>query len=200
MSPIISGAGSGSGGGGAGSSSLVYRFAVSGSVKASIDTGVDVAQAGSGVFSGGDVLEIFLSARTDEAAVASSVGLVINNDSTAHYAVQQLADANVTLSQDSSGVSDMTTTKVFGLVSGGTATANFSGSWYITIPNYAGTTFFKAGVALCVAPDTTTTSARQELWNIGWPNTAAITRLKVVPVSGNLAVGSTLAIYKRTNA
>ncbi len=55
-----------------GMSSLVYRYTVTGSDKASIDTGVDTADAGSNDWTNGDLLEVFLYSRTDEATSSTT--------------------------------------------------------------------------------------------------------------------------------
>lgn len=193
--------GGGSGGAaGVGGTSLIYRFTVSGSVKASIDTGVDVAQAGSSDWSNGDLLEVYLYARTDEATTGSDVNLTFNNDTAAHYSRQRIQDVgNGTSFTGAAGVG---LSNVPFTMTGASATASYFGTLRLTCPDFGGTVGFKEGDYTVSNMDSVVGNTRVGIGSFNFQSTAAITRLKVIPNTGavNFAIGTQLLIYKRTAA
>ncbi len=178
-----------------GSQELIYRYTVTGSDKASIDTGVDTADAGSNVWSNGDLLEIYLYGRTDETAVTSQINLTLNNDGTSIYDVLRLRAFNTTLS----GAASNARANWFGFVTGASATASVFGMLRCAIPNYGGTVGFKAGELTAQSPDETAANMTTEMYACNYRSTTAITRLAVSTQTAGkkLKVGSQLLIYKR---
>ena len=187
---------SGSGGSGIGSSLLIYRFTVTGSDKSSIDTGVDATQAGSNDWTNGDLLEIYLYARTDEAVANSQVNFTFNNDAGAtQYDVGRILNVNTTLS----GAAAVARANWFAVVAGASCTANVFGLVRMAVPSYAGTVGFKAGELTAYIPDTAAANEYQQVFGCNYRSTSALTRLAVVCNTGaqKLKVGSSLLIYKR---
>lgn len=179
---------------GIGSSALVYRYTVTGADKASIDTGVDTADAGSNDWTNGDLLEVFVISRTDIASALDSVVFNFNNDTGANYDRQHIQGNNTTTSAAAVTSSTGLTINTHG--SGGTA--GYAGTANLAIPNYAGTTFNKIGYLAGVRIDGSAANAQSIQYVVGWRNTAAITRLAVAGIGGQkLKVGSQLLIYKR---
>ena len=184
--------------GGIGTSSLIYKFTVTGSVKASIDTGVDAAQAGSGDWTNGDVLEILISARTDQAVVGSLIDCTVNNDGAANYGRQgaSVTGAGAPANNNAPGETSWRLACL-----GDSGTANFNSAINITIPTYAGTTFFKNGNALLNRADSTAANMAWIAYGLYYASTSAITRFKMIPETGgvNFKIGTQLLIYKRTS-
>ena len=193
MALITPGGGGSGSGGGIGSTSLIYRFTVTGSVKASIDTGVDAAQAGSSDWTNGDVLEAFFYCRTDQAVTGSQINVTANNDTGTNYDVQRLQNSNTTVT----GAASTTSANMFFTAAGASLTANVFSVTRLVCANYAGTVGFKPFEIVSCMPDATAANLIEGIWSAHWKNTAAITRLKFASSSGNLAVGTVLAIYKR---
>jgi hypothetical protein len=189
------GGGSG-GGGGIGSTSLVYRYVVSGSVKASIDTGVDAAQAGSGTFAG-DLLELWLYARTDEAVVLSAIDVTFNNDTTAgHYTWERFRSSNATLT-GTTGAGTATSIQLLG--AGASADASAFSCHRLTMPAFAATVGFKGFEVLGGVGSTTAGNNELTSWTGDFGSTAAVSRVKVAPTTAakNFAIGTELLIYSR---
>lgn len=177
-----------------GTPSLIYRYTVSGSDKASIDTGVDSPDAGSNDWTGGDVLEVWMLLRTDNAASGSVVNCTLNNDTGGNYDTEQGGVANTTFSGGISLAAGSWAVNAHG--SGGSA--SYAQAVRITIPGYAGTTFFKTGDMSLSRPDGTAANNFSALDAIGYRSTSAITRLKIACAGADkLKVGSELIIYKR---
>jgi hypothetical protein len=195
--PIISG--SGSGGHLIGGSALVYRFTVTGADKATIDTGVDVAQAGSNDWTACDLLEILFYSRTDEAAAASQIQLSFNNDGGAVYDVQWTRVVGTT----ASFVSAVAGTAI-AVQTAGASVANTSifGVTALQIPNPTGAVANKTAMGTFGfnnPGDSTNqvTAAVSGAYRPAAP--AALTRLKWTPNTGGqkFKVGTQLLIFKR---
>lgn len=176
---------------------LVYKYTVAGSDKASIDTGADAADAGTGSWASGDVLEIFFIGRTDDAGATANVDLVVNNDTSSIYDWQRITGSNATASANVSLAQASWRIGIHG--SGGSA--DYPESYHITIPNFTGTTFNKIGTLHESRCDATAGNNEHNTRALGYRSTSAITRFKVAAVStAKLKVGSQLLIYKRRNA
>ena len=180
----------------AGTSTLVYRYTVAGSDKASIDTGADTPDAGSNVWTNGDVLEVFATLRTDDAgALGATPFFTVNNDGGANYDRQVLRATNATLL----GANAIADTGWGFQTHGSGGLTGQTGFVSLTIPNFAGTTFNKVAMLESRVPDSTAANNLVESWAMGWRSTSAITRLKVSAGStAKFKVGSQLLIYKRT--
>ncbi len=178
-----------------GANELIYRYTVTGSDKASIDTGVDTADAGSNVWTNGDLLEVFLYLRTDESAAFSQVDLTLNNDTSSIYDSIELDNANTTVG----GGPHIGVANWFFGVTGASALSNLFASWMLRIPNYGGTVGHKSGRIEGGFADSTAANARNDTWTLNYRSTSAVTRLKIVPDTAGkkFKVGSQLLIYKR---
>jgi hypothetical protein len=183
------------GGGGIGGSSLIYRYTVAGADKLSIDTGVDTPDAGSNDWTNGDLLEIFMSGRTDEVGIQSNIDVTFNNDTSAVYD-RQYQQTNLTTVTAGNAVSGSNWPLV---LRGTTGAANEAASTIIRLPGYAGTTFVKTGDCTTAVTDSTSGNLVLLKYALGYRSTSAITRLKVIcDTSGKkLKVGTQLLIYKR---
>ena len=68
----------------------------------------------------------------------------------------------------------------------------------IVIPNYAGTAFFKQGIAdFFSSIGTGTFSQGRGIYGFQWLNTAAVTGLSIFPAADNLLTGSAVSVYGR---
>lgn len=177
-----------------GVSVLVYRYTVSGSDKTSIDTGVDTANAGSNDWTGGDLLEVWITSRTDDATAAANISVTLNNDTGSNYDRQFVRGANATASAGNSLAATSWLLQTHG--SGGGA--SYAAVAKISIPDFTGTTFFKSGEGSIGVPDSTNTNDVTNQVILAWKSTSAVTRLAVAATAGQkLKVGSQILIYKR---
>lgn len=182
-----------SGGTSIGNRSLVYRYTVTGSTKASIDTGVDTADAGSNDWTNGDLLEVFMTMQTAQAAAGSSVNVTVNNDTGSNYDRLFIEASNTSVS---AGATPSGGTSWSMSAHGASGTSGYPSPITLWMPDYAGTVFNKTCTALMANPDATAANTTLDLRSFGWRSTSAITRLKVAGSGGNLAIGSQLLIYK----
>lgn len=174
---------------------LVYRYTVTGADKARIDTGADPPDAGSNDWTNGDVLEIWIVARTDDATAASGITVNLNADSGANYDRMFLSGAG---SSASAGTTLGTTGWLFNTHGSG-GSASYPAAIRLSIPNYAGTVFFKVAEQVSARNDATAGNNAVLADSYGWRSTAAITRFTINASAGqNLKVGSQLIVYKRT--
>ncbi len=178
-----------------GASELIYRYTVTGSDKTSIDTGADTADAGSNVWSNGDLLEVFLYVRTDEAVVPSQVNVTVNNDTSSIYDVVRVQGVNATTATASS----IARANFFFDAMGASGPSNAFSTAEFLFPNYAGTVGLKGGTLKHSLPTQSGSTAELDIWSLGYRSTSAITRLAVAVNTSakKLKVGSQLLIYKR---
>lgn len=179
-----------------GGTQLVYRYTVTGSDKASIDTGVDTPDAGSNDWTDGDLLEVHFYSRIDESVEAGQINVTVNNDTSSIYDVTRLLGNN---NAASSAIS-FARANWFFVTLGASAAAGAFGSFEIIIPNYAGTVGNKCGKASHSVPSQAGVSFDEiALWEVAYRSTSALTRLKVIPntAAKKFKVGSQLLIYKR---
>lgn len=178
---------------------LVYRYTVSGSDKASIDTGADTAQAGTNDFTNGDVLEVYLHGRTDEAVRLSVVALTFNNDTGANYDRAFLATSAA--STTPTGDQSVAASNAVLVIAGDSNAANVAGLMNIVIPDYRNATFYKNAIGQGSVTDTAAANANRQSFSTlyQWRSTSAISRIAVTPATAakNFKVGTTLLIYKR---
>lgn len=178
---------------------LVYRYTVIGSDKASIDTGVDTADAGSNDWTTGDLLEVLMYLRTDEAVVFSLVDAILNNDSGANYTRSNVQMTNTT----AAGQSALSESAMRLNAAGASVAANDFSITRLEIPNFTGTVGNKIiQYQEGVIDDGTSANNRQLVGQYGYKSTSAITRLKIAPETAlkKLKVGSQLLIYKRLSS
>jgi hypothetical protein len=187
----------GGGGGSGGGTSLIFRYTVTGADKASIDTGVDTPDAGSNDWTGGDLLEVWIMARTDDAGATSAISIVFNNDNGANYDREVLNATNATVA----GSSSLAQTGLAINSHGSGGSASYPSHVAVTIPGYANTTFFKKGEWREGVNDATAANNIVTIRSFGYRSTSAITRLALSAAAGQkLKVGSMLLIYKRLSS
>lgn len=179
-----------------GRSSLVYRYTVTGASKASIDTGVDTPDAGSNDWTNGDLLEVLLYARTDEATVRSSIVFRVNNDSGANYDFQSLYVINTSIASDGPLLAQ---TSWLSNVNGASAAANFFSIDNMRFPAYTNTVGYKRGDFQQQIGDSTAANVLTGVFTVGYRSTAAISRFSITPATSGkkFVVGTQLLIYKR---
>jgi hypothetical protein len=174
---------------------------VVGADKATIDTAVDAPDAGSNDWTNCDLLEIIISARTDEAVVNSLIGIVFNNDSGSVYdrSWNRLAG---TSAAPASAVGE-TSARIAQVP--GTSVANTSvvGVADLKVPNPTGTAFNKtlSGTWSTLDPgDSTQQETTVAAFSYRPVSQGPLTRLKLQTDTGGqkFKVGSQLLIYKRT--
>jgi hypothetical protein len=140
------------------------------------------------------VLEIWVTARTDDAAANAGADLFFNNDSGSNYDLQTVRGINTTAS--ASVNTAFTSVRIEAHGTGGTA--NYAAVSQLSVPDFTGTTFFKTGMFLGSLLDGTAANNDSLARAFGWRSTSAITRVKVAAIStAKLKVGSQLLIYKR---
>jgi hypothetical protein len=144
----------------------------------------------------GGHLEVFVYARTTEAAVTSAIDLRLNNDSGANY------DWTRARATSSMGVSETQADTKFrvGENPGSTASGNRFGHNRVSIGHYANAVNHKAisaqyGGAEGTGSGTTYMEAAGGLWR----GTGAVTRVTLLPKGGNIATGSRASVYSRSN-
>lgn len=145
----------------------------------------------------GSYTDLLLSVegRTTNAA-DQDVYLRCNNDSGANY-YWQLLMGNGT-SPTAAAAAGATQVKI-GSLGGTGATAGAASAWQIVLPSYARTTFHKSIVASgsyitsALSTGLFVTESRGR-----WANTAAVTRVQVLPSAGNWATGSVATLWGRT--
>lgn len=180
-----------------GAGSLIYRYTVAGVDKASIDTGVDTPDAGSNDWTNGDILEIWVFARTDEAVAFSNCAFTFNNDGGANYDREAQSATNASVA----AAPTLAATALTRPVAGANCAAGVAGVLRLTIPNYAGTTFNKYGEMTGGVVDTTAANTQAVTMTVGYRSTTAITRLAIAaPSTKKFKVGTQLVIYKRLAA
>lgn len=174
---------------------LIYRYTVTGADKASIDTGVDAADAGSNDWTNGDVLEIFTYMRTDEVIVQSNINMTLNNDSSSIYDRLLLQTVNTTTTATQALAAAFWT-----LLGAGASCA--SGVFAVSemrIPNYRSTVGNKHAVEHAGLADSTAANIRQMHFTRGYRSTSAISRVAITPATSGkkFKVGTQILIYKR---
>ncbi len=138
-------------------------------------------------------LRITVSGRSDANTAAQDLYLQFNGDTANSYNWNNLFNGgnNSNFAQ---------TQAVGGSLSGNAAAvpAGAVGVVQITIFNYAGTTFFKAGVALNFRREATASAEYIINFGFDWGSTAAINAVKVFPAAGNFMTGSVITLYGET--
>lgn len=178
-----------------GASILLYDYTVAGSDKASIDTGVDTPDAGyagTSAFPALRTLEVWIVGRTDEAIVFGNCNLTFNNDTGANYDQVQTQVTNAT----HAGTNSLAQNQIVPTLAGNSLAANYAGVIRLSIPGYAGTTFYKAMEILSGTTDSTAANNRVRALVATYKSTSAITRIKVTPGgAAKLKIGSRLIVY-----
>jgi hypothetical protein len=141
----------------------------------------------------GTDLVVLVSMRANSGGNVGGNGKLIFNDNTTGYSSRQLLGTG-------SGVQSQTSTtagRIAGFENGSSSTANTFTSSTIYIPNYTGSTN-KSWSVDNVTENNGTEAYSAIVANL-WSNTAAITKVAYSSVEGvNLAIGSTISLYKIT--
>jgi hypothetical protein len=182
---------------GPGSLELVYRYTVTGSDKASIDTGVDTPQAGTNDWSNGDLLEIRASMRTNEAGITSAMSMIFNNDTTAVYERHGIADFANSAPSVFQGFGQ-TFMHQYCVGNSGLHSQNF-GTLKMDIQDYLSSAKFKSVLAQNATMDDVMANVIYRTEAYLYCSTSPLSRMKFTPVSPATAfkVGSQVLIYKR---
>jgi hypothetical protein len=137
-------------------------------------------------------LKVVIQGLCTHADTAINGGIRFNNDSGANYHNQRIYGSGATATADEAIGA---TYGRIGNFPGSTATVPLN-CIEILIPNYNGTTFKKTYTSNAMhASDVTTGNLQTVQIGGAWNSAAAITRLAVYPVSGNLDVGTVFSLY-----
>ena len=138
-------------------------------------------------------LVLTLSGRTDFNGNTRPIYVTINNDNTTTY-------QNLFLRGNGSAAdtSPVPTTLGIGLGGGNaaTSTTNTFSSHELTFANYAGSS--QKSTSLNVVTENNAAAAEQAIWAGLWPQTSAITALKLTPLGANFVYYTTASLYKIT--
>lgn len=175
---------------------LLYDFTVGGATgQASIDTLVD-GTTGS-LDQSFNVLEIWITARTDTAGTIAHCGLTVNNSTGAKYCAETVSFNNTTTLPG--GTTGQTAWTGFDVHASGETTSHAT-AIRISFPAYADTTFYKSGEATVAGAAGTPANAFARLIGMTWEGTTGISRVRFAvpqPATGNLIPGSRMTIYAR---
>jgi hypothetical protein len=141
-------------------------------------------------------LMLLLYVKDDGAVINSWVNLRFNNDSAANYDREQAAATG----NSNSPAGNAAATSMQVLFSAGTtgATAQAFGAGCLVLPNYTGTTGYKAVTTMTGAIGLvgTITNYLSGTYQGLWRSTAAITRITLLPGNGsNFVAGSRVSLY-----
>lgn len=139
-----------------------------------------------------DHLRLVVQGRLTTAAASDDViYLEFNGDTGNNYIRARVAHGS---SEPAPALLDAQAKGEIGAMPAANATANYAGLVDIAIPNYRGTTYFKAARGISTDIDNTTGGF---VWDHGclWRSTAAITSIKV---KGNFKAGTRLTLYGLT--
>lgn len=179
-----------------GSVSLVYRKTLS-ATQAAIDTGVDAPDAGTNDWTNGDLLEIWITCRNNQAVPLSDCLVQFNNDSGSNYLYERIRASTNTVSANQSSSGGTTNIDIFS--AGSSAAANVFTAYRISIPQYMSGSMWKAFEASGGRADGVSGSDGDWTAMSGaYKSLSAISRCKIFNNSTFVfSVGTTLTIYKR---
>jgi len=181
---------------------LIYDYTITGADKASINTAVDGAYAGS-FPTDLNYLEVFLTGRTDHNpgapfVVPDNVDFQFNGDTGANYNRVFVASSVGGTPNQGQTVS---ATFFTGVLAGSPAAANFSGLCRLFIPNYNGSTFYKICEFTAWALDNVSATSHYQigLEAATWASTSAVQSIQTFPeaVGAKYKVGTRLTIWGR---
>jgi hypothetical protein len=138
-------------------------------------------------------LMIIGACRGTTAATFISTGMQINGNATAIYDSQQLTGNNATAAALSA---TSTASAQIGESAGASATAGACSTYFISIPNYRGTSFWKTwDVKHTLSTGTGVALMHTKVWSGQFRATGAITSIAIALATGNFATGSTFSLY-----
>lgn len=152
---------------------------------AAIDTGAN------GIPGGYKHLLILIYARTSDAVINSSSIMRFNNDSGANYDYCRMRNDNTTFT----GTSDVAQTGVILRAPGDNVQAGSFGSTSVFVPAYLDTTGQKTLEGTGGVLDSSAANCSVVSVSARWRSTAAITRISIIPGTGNFRAGSRMTIY-----
>ena len=136
-------------------------------------------------------LVLLLSGRTDYSGVGRVVYTTINSDNSTTY-------QNRLLRGDGSAASSQIVSNTLGIYAGfidsASATSNTFENLQMYVSNYAGSS--QKSFSLESVSENNATEAYQNIVAGLWPQTAAITSIKMTPLSANFVEHSTASLYK----
>lgn len=142
-------------------------------------------------------LRLVADLRATKAAATATLYCRLNNDSGSNYDYQIMNNTAATTVGASGALAGAQ--MQFGDIPGSTATAGRSAVAEITIDNYAGTTFDKnARCHIGLARGTSAGDVFVETSYGLWRNTAAVTRVTLLPDTGNFLAGSRCTLWGMT--
>lgn len=156
--------------------------------------GADAANidTGAGLFSTLlDQLVVYAIFRTTEAVTESSAGFRFNNDNGNNYDFQSINVDNTTVT----GALTLATSFIGMFALGASAQAGAFTAVVMEIPAYSQTTAHKSLNLRGTSIEDTAGDCRSQTLFGRWKNTAAISRVQLIPGSGNLLAGSRLSVY-----
>lgn len=157
---------------------------------ASIDTSTDGPFAGT-LSTSYDILELWISSRTADAAIGSTLFLNFNGDNGANYFRSTIQNTGTTISSNVGALSGIGVD-----THGNSGSANMFGHATFQMFDYAVTDRNKTGFLITSRLDVTSASSSTLIEAYSWVNTAAITRVRVtVTTAANLLAGTRIAIY-----
>ena len=132
-------------------------------------------------------------ARSDAATNSVLTNLQFNGDTAANYDTQRLIGSAATVvASESFAATSMT----FGSIAANTAGANLFGASITFIPHYAGSANNKAAVSIAAQKNGTASGNMSSNVFAGfWRSNAAITRITLLPASGNFVAGTRVTLY-----
>ena len=138
-------------------------------------------------------LRIEYSARGDQAATSTLVGITFNGDTGANYDRQVMNGAATTVT---AGEALAATSAQAIVVSAASAASGNVGVGTIEILDYRGTTFHKGGtVTLGYKTSNSTGGFNVRTSTFAWRSTSAITSITLTLASGNFVTGSKFTLY-----
>lgn len=147
----------------------------------------------SGISQAYNHLKLVLTVRGSTAATVVSSGIRFNNDSGNNYNSQRTYSNNAGVAGSGNFAQSRL---ILADCPAASSAANAAGTMEVLVPSYALTTFNKGVVFNSVAVQAVY-GTNDYTWSGGgdWLSTAAITRVTVLPASGNWLAGSRLTIY-----
>lgn len=172
------------------SSSLAFASPAMVKIEEQSPTGTAVTFSSLGSFNS---LRIVYSGRGDAVAVNIAINMTFNADTGGNYDTERLSANATTVA----GAELIASTSIqAGTLAADSASTGNIGAGEILIPNYALTTFHKAGTCINTFKQgdaTTNTFARTFGW--AWRSTSAITSITLTASSGNYKSGTKFTLY-----
>lgn len=172
------------------SSSLAFSMPAFVKIEEQTPTGTSVTFSSLGSFTH---LHLLYTARGDQSATQTSVGLTFNADGGSNYDAIRATFSSTTalgdqVAQTSGSISS---------VAAGTAPSSYATSGAIFFPDYRGTAFFKVATGLVggAVLAQSTSNIQEGIRTVTWRSTVAITSFTLTLASGNFVSGSKFSLY-----